>query len=166
MRDASVKARLVEVLRKTLEDELSVLRASAAAARDGATHEDAKAEHQYDTRALELSYLAGAQIARVERSSAALTALDELDFRPVSPDGPISVGSAVRVEDVDGKGEARNYLLSAVGGGNRLRVDGNTWQVLSPSSPLGKALLGKRLNDVVPWRVKGTEREFEIVEIF
>lgn len=156
------KARIVEALRTALTAELDVLRAAAAAAREGATHEEAKPENEYDTRALEQSYLAGAQAARVEVLEAALAHVYALNPPALGGDDPCQPGACVVVDD----GEAeRRYFICEVGGGTKLEVDGETWRVLTPGSPLGAALLHKRTGDVVEHAVRGELVELELTQI-
>jgi transcription elongation GreA/GreB family factor len=139
------KRRIIEALRAALAEELAVVRAAAASAREGATHEDAQPENEYDTRALEQSYLAGAQTARAEVLAGALKQVEGLSAQPW--DRPIGPGACVEVEDED---EAvRRYFLCDVAGGTRLDVDAERWWVLTPSSPLGRRLVGRSIGDVV-----------------
>lgn len=157
------KSAIVAALRARLQEELQVIQASAAAAREGATHEEAKPENEYDTRGLEQSYLAGAQAARAEALVVAIEGLDS--FRPRSfeqPDAQVQVGACVQVDDGE---STRCYFLSPVGGGTKLHVDGRIWWVLSPSSPLGRLLLGKRAGDAVEHLVRGESVELELVEV-
>jgi transcription elongation GreA/GreB family factor len=44
-------------------------------------------------------------------------------------------------------------------------MEGVTVQVITPPSPMGKALLGKRVGDVVELRTEGRAREVEILAI-
>lgn len=156
------KAALFEALRAQLAAELDIVKAAADAAREGATHEEAKPENEYDTRALEQSYLAGAQTARADALAAALASLEL--FRPphLTDDDPIRVGAAVVVDDGD---KPKRYLLCDVGGGTKIDVDGDRWWVLTPSAPLGRALVGRRVGDVVERRVRGEETSLEIIEV-
>jgi len=156
------KGRIIDALLERLHEELSVLRAAAAAAREGATHEDAKPENEYDTRALEQSYLAGAQAARVEVLQASVDVVERSSDAPQPPGASISVGVAVIVDD--GEGE-RRYYLCEVAGGTKLEVDGESWFVLTPSSPLGRKLIGRRVGDVIEHEVRGELRELEISAI-
>lgn len=157
------KARLLVMLTEALRQELHHLRAAAEAALQGATHEDAKPENEYDTRALEQSYLAGAQAARVDNLSAAISSLDSFHMPDLNDDDPIVLGAAVVVEDEEGA--PRRYFLCEVGGGAKLDLDGHRWWVLTPSSPLGKKLIGRRCGDVVEHVVRGDGVELEIVEV-
>lgn len=157
------KKALIESLTTHLTEELSVLRAAANAAREGATHEDARAEHQYDTRGLELSYLAGAQAARVHALEAAIETLKTLPVEELPAEAPIRVGAAVEVEGDEGR---RTYFLCPVGGGAKLQLGSSPVLVITPSSPVAKAVLRRRTGDVVEIRTKGATREVEVVSVY
>lgn len=157
------KAPILEALRAHLSRQLDELAAAAAAAREGATHEEAKPENEYDTRALEQSYLAGAQAARVENLAAAVASLEALVLPEVVDGAPCVVGAAVVVDDGE---EERRYFLSQVGGGAKLDVDGQRWLVLTASSPLGQRLLGRQVGDLVVHTVRGQESELEVIAVF
>ena len=157
------KSTLFDALRAQLARELQAVKAAADAAREGATHEEAKPENEYDTRALEQSYLAGAQTARAEALAAALTSLDLFQPPALSEDDPVRVGAAVIVDDGE---QSRHYLLCEVGGGTKLDVEGTRWWVLTPSSPLGRALIGRRVGDSVTRQVRGEETHLDLTEVF
>lgn len=157
------KAPLFAALRAELTRELAAVQAAAADAREGATHEEAKPENEYDTRALEQSYLAGAQAARAEQLATAVTTLELFQPPSLGEDDPIRVGAAVIVEEGD---QTRRYLLCDVGGGTKLEIDGARWWVLTPSAPLGRALIGKRAGDVIEREVRGRPASFEILEVY
>ena len=158
------KAPLFSALRDRLARELKVVKAAADAAREGATHEEAKPENEYDTRALEQSYLAGAQAARAEALAVSLTALERFHPPRFGEDDPIRVGAAVVVEDEDAA--SHRYLLCEVGGGTKLDVHGQRWVVLTPSSPLGRALIGRRVGDECERVVRGRATSLEILDVF
>ena len=56
--------------------------------------------------------------------------------------------------------------MSPHGGGVRLDLDGKSVQVVTPQSPLGKALLGKLHGDVIELRGKSGLREMTIVDVW
>ena len=156
------KRKIVAALRAALAAELEVVRAAAAAAREGATHEEAKPENEYDTRALEQSYLAGAQAARAEALEAALAHAAAKNPPSFGEDDRCQLGAGVVVHD----GEAeRRYFICEVGGGTKLEVDGASWRVLTPGSPLGAALLQKRVGDVVEQVIRGEACELELIAL-
>jgi len=156
------KQALVKALQAKLREEYEVVRAAAAAAREGATHEEAKPENEYDTRGLEQSYLAGAQTARAEAILAALAELELFRPKAFGERTPIGLGAWLRVDDGE---RARCYFLCAHGGGTKLTLEGETHVVLAPGSPLSRKLLGRRMGDVVEHVVRGEALELEIIEV-
>ena len=153
---------LVARLRDVLGRELDVLRQAVASAREGATHEQAKPENDKDTRALEQSYLAGAQSARVRLLEAADKRLEFLDVRDLRPSDPVRLGALVEA-DVDGV--LARYFIADAAGGTKTEVEGVEIQVVTPEAPLGQALIGRVAGDVIERNVGGKVREYEIVAV-
>lgn len=99
-----------------------------------------------------------------QRSAASREALDALDtFRPLplKKGERISVGAVVEVEDGDC---GRTLFLAPVGAGEELTGPGGDglFQVVTPQSPFGRALMGKRVGDVVEVPVRGELTEWTI----
>lgn len=138
------------------------MRRAADDAREAATHEEAKPENDKDTRALEASYLAGAQAARareLEGAIKATRAMALLDLRGKA----IQASALVVLEDED---EVRTtYFVAPFGGGAKLTVGGEPVQVVTPQSPLGGALLGRTEGEAIELRAKGALRELAIVDV-
>ncbi len=57
------------------------------------------------------------------------------------------------------------YFVAPQGGGLVTRVQGQAVQVITPQSPLGEALLGKKVGDQINVRVRDSVREYKIVSI-
>lgn len=131
-----MRERLLETLRETLSRELDALGRATAMARDEATSAESRPENQYDTRALEASYLAAGQGERLEDLKRLVAWAQTLDADPPSR---VESGAVVVLEDDRGR---TRTLLVAPRGGLTLDVDGHTVQVISASSPLGAALGG------------------------
>lgn len=139
------------------EAALATARAAHAAAVEGATHSEAKAENDKDTRGLEQSYLARGHAARVEELEAALLTVAGLS---VAQPGPrVALGAVVTVDD---DGATARYYLAPWGGGVTLA---GGIAVVTPTSPIGRALVGKAVGDVAEVHRPGGVREFEIVAI-
>lgn len=132
-----------EVCRRVAED-LATLIAAQKHTQAGATHEEAKPENDKDTRALEASYLARGQAERVvelERELALLASVASRDFKP---DAPIALGALVALDDGE---RIRWYLLAPAGAGIVLERPGATVRVITPQSPIGRAVIGKCAGD-------------------
>ena len=138
-------------------------RESARKTREGATHEESRAENDKDTRGLEASYLARGQAMRVEELEEAAARLRFLDSPPGGPAAPIALGSLITVE-IDGE-RRETYLLSPVAGGLRVGSEDAPVTLLSAASPVGRALVGKVEGDVLELRVAKALREYEVLRV-
>lgn len=145
------------------------MRKAAYDAAEAATHAEAKPENDKDTRALEASYLAAGQAERVRELESALKLLVGLELRDIGPTTPICASAVITLEDDEG--EHSMFFMSPHGGGVRLdlEVEGGSpasVQVVTPQSPLGKALLGRLHGDVIELRGKSGLREMTIVDVW
>jgi transcription elongation GreA/GreB family factor len=127
--------------------------------RADATHSEAKPENDKDTRALEQSYLARGQAMRAEAELEHVQVLRYLNLTPRHDDDPISAGALVELESDDAK---KVVFLLPHGGGIEVHVDGVEVHVITPASPLGKAVLGRTVGDEVQLRTRGVLREYVI----
>jgi len=102
--------------------------------------------------------------AQTQRELAAKEALDALNLfrpRPYRAKEPIGVGAIVEVEDGE---SGKTLFLAPVGAGEELTgPDGDgIFLVVTPVSPFGKALMGKRVGDVIEVPVRGEVTEWTI----
>lgn len=153
------KAALRTELVALLEAALATARAAHAAAIEGATHAEAKAENDKDTRGLEQSYLARGVAQRVVDLENAVADVTRLELRTFGPAAPVAMSALVAADE---DGEEQRFFLAPAGGGTLL--SGGV-QVLTTSSPLGRALLGKRVDDEVELRLPGKSRTLVISAI-
>ena len=161
------KQQLVDQLVKQLEISaraaLSARDAAAAEARDGATpdekREDARAAHQMQS-------FGRASQGRAQKALADVDALAR--FRPGKLDvqGRIGLGAIVEIEDSE-SGEGRTFFLAPVGAGMTLTGPGGDGHlsVVTPVSPIGRAVMGKRTGQCVDVTVDGDVREWQITYV-
>jgi hypothetical protein len=161
MSDDSKRQLLLAFIEK-LERDLVLLKAAAKATHEAATNEESKPENEYDTRALEASYLAGAQAKRVAEIQEVLTVFKNINLKPFAPDDPIQNSALVDIE-VDGK-PSRMFVLP-LGGGESVEFGGKTVQIVTPGSALGKALLGMHAGDSNTFEVNGKVKEIEVMNV-
>ncbi|MBK8257923.1 MAG: GreA/GreB family elongation factor [Polyangiaceae bacterium] len=154
------KTALKEELLRLLEDELSALERAQRETAKAATHEEAKPENDKDTRALEQSYLARGQAARVEDLRTGFAETQNLPTRAFSGGQPAALGALITAEEGD---QTHVYFLAGAGGG--LRLGGGAVQVVTTKSPLGRALLGKREGDDVEVPLAGKIRELSLLTV-
>lgn len=158
------KKELVEQLARQLEASahaaLAARTAAAAEAREGATpdekREDARAAHQ-------LATLGTASEARARQALADVDRLLQFQPRPLAASAAIEVGAIVEIEDPD-SGEGRTFFLAPVGAGISLTGPGGDGHlsVVTPASPIGRAVLGRRIGDVIDITVERELREWQI----
>jgi transcription elongation GreA/GreB family factor len=132
---------------------------AAEAAREAAT----PAERREDARvALEYGSLARGQTRRAERVRAELAALDGFHPAALARNARVALGAIVEVESDDGQG--RTFFLAPVGAGMELIVpDGDGFlSVVTPASPLGRAVLGRRVGETVDVTIDGEVREWTL----
>lgn len=156
------KLALTMALRSALRDARDRMMAAQRTSAEGVTHEDAKSEGDKDMRATEASYIARGQAKRVEELEAELGKVIAFHPKPLPEGSRVVLGAVVRVDEEAGE---RVIFLAPAGGGTSLTVDGVGVHVVSPSSPLGKALLGASAGDAVLVRRGGVEDEITIVAV-
>jgi hypothetical protein len=156
------KKELVAAFIEQLERDLLTSKAAAQATYEAATHEESKAENEYDTRGLEASYLAGAQAKRAAEIDEVLSLFRNLPFKIFASSDSVQSTALVQV-DLDGK--RSTLLLMPKGGGERLNFNGEAIQIVTPNSSLGEALLGLRVGDVAEVEVGDHVRECEVLAI-
>lgn len=85
-----------------------------------------------------------------------------LPVRDYSVDDVICPGTLVQLEL---NHNAAYYLLVPKGGGLVTRVDGQPVQVITPQSPLGEILLGRKVGESVELRSGENVRQYRVVSI-
>ncbi|MFT5583991.1 MAG: hypothetical protein ACI9VR_001575 [Cognaticolwellia sp.] len=125
------KAQAIDALKRAFRLELAAIEQASAAARDETTNAETKQESKYDTRAIEASYLARGQAVRVSALRQLTAWFEQLQARPCTE---IQVGALFQLE-----GSADWFFMAPVGGSGA-DLAGQRIKVISPASPLGKAL--------------------------
>jgi transcription elongation GreA/GreB family factor len=154
-------AQLVERLRETLRVAEQARDAAEEEAREGAT----PAEKREDARtALEFQSLAKGQAQRATRARTELATLDGFRPRPLERDEPVALGAVVEVEH---EGGGFTIFLAPVGAGEELAGPGGDGflSVVTPASPLGRAVLGRRVGESFETRIGGESREWTITHV-
>ncbi len=157
------KKAILKLFQDQIAASLAVLVQAANAAHEAATHAESKAEDQYDTRGLEASYLAGAQSRRALELEQAITLFRHLDVAQFDEKSTIAATALVELRDGE---KASWYYLLPLGGGLKAEFEGKTIQTITPQSPLGGAILGRRQGDEVQIQIQNKTRDYEIVGVW
>jgi transcription elongation GreA/GreB family factor len=156
------KRAILKKITAKLVEELEVYHRAAQFSRTEATHESNKAENKYDTRGLEASYLARGQSMQAAELEAALVEFEKLGLRKFTADDAIAVGALVAVEV---GGETNIYFLGPRAGGTEIEHDKKEILVITPPSPLGEQLTGKRQGEKLQLNFGGSKQTAKIVSV-
>jgi transcription elongation GreA/GreB family factor len=156
------KREILRLLRDSVSADLATMSAAQRVVVDGATHEENRPENDKDTRALEQSYLARGQAQRVVELQDSLNLLKALDLHAFSPESRIALGALVALDDA---AEVVHYFIAPAGGGVRVSVAGIEVRVVTPQSPIARALLGKCQGEDLELRTPQGVRECSIASV-
>ncbi len=132
---------IIKAILDELEKELSTSLIAANNAHKDATDDQSVAETQYDTVAIEASYLAEGQSRRVQEFQQAILAYQQLPLRVFSEDCAINTGALVQLAQDEDKHHW--FFIGPAAGGFRTSIAQNNITVITPHSPIGKALVGQ-----------------------
>jgi len=145
-----------------LQADLQMLERAVAMAHDTATHADCLGSSKYETMGLEASYLAQGQGTRLLEVERALEYFKRL--RQTQSASVIGLSSLVVLDDEQGN---RQLLwLDGEAGGLQVGYGEMTITVITPKSPLGRALLAKSAGDTFEINIAGNTRSYEIDAIY
>ena len=142
------KATLRDAIIRELRQELVRQTNAAELARDEATSEESRAENKWDTHSQEAAYLAEGQAKLAAEIGASIELFGTMPLPDFGPADPIALGALVELQSEKTQKRTR-YLLGPRAGGLELVVDSESVLVLTPQSPLGRLLIGRRLGDVI-----------------
>jgi transcription elongation GreA/GreB family factor len=160
--DLSTKKELLKKLILELEQDLEKAQIVAKDSRDAAINEESKPENEYDTRAIEASYLAGAQAHRVRDLEAQIQILRLTEPRLFKKDSAIDATALVHVLQDD---EESWFFMLPQGGGKVIKWESKVISILTPQSPLAQEILGLKVGDTAFLQKKDRLVEVEILAI-
>jgi transcription elongation GreA/GreB family factor len=141
---SDIKTRLWKQLQDTLALQMEGWDRSVRSAHEEAIHEQSKSEGKYDTRATEASYLAEGQARQAAELARAALQLADFVSPDFGPGDPIALGALVLVQ---GARESAWHWMVPCAGGTELTWEQEKVLVLTPQSPLGQQLMGRKVSD-------------------
>ncbi|MBC8095451.1 MAG: GreA/GreB family elongation factor [Akkermansiaceae bacterium] len=156
------KKALLKAVVAQLVSELEVYLRAAQASHAEATHEQSKAESKYDTRGLEASYLAQGQSRQAAEMAAAIQEFETMKPRDFVKGDFIDVGALVELE----QGKDRSlYMIGPRAGGTEVTHEKREVLVITPQSPLGSQLVGKKQGDKLQLTLAGAKNQYKVVTV-
>ncbi len=156
------KRAIIQKITAKLTSELEVYFRAAHASRTEATHESSKAENKYDTRGLEAGYLARGQSKQAAELEAAIAEYQKLGVRKFADGDGIAVGALVELEH---GGESSIYFVGPRAGGTEILHDKKEILVITPQSPLGEQLMGKKADQQPQLNFGGAKQAAKILKV-
>lgn len=156
------KRALIEKIVKQLTSDLEGYMRAARAAHAEATHEQSRAENKYDTRSIEASYLARGQSKQAAEIEAAIEAFGKLDGRAFAPGEPVDLGALVELE---GAGERTIYFIGPKAGGTEVMHQKREVLVITPQSPLGEQLMGRKQGESLQMTIAGATNKYLVASV-
>lgn len=156
------KRALIEKIVKQLTSDLEGYMRAARAAHAEATHEQSRAENKYDTRSIEASYLARGQSKQAAEIEAAIEAFGKLDGRAFAPGEPADLGALVELE---GAGERTIYFIGPKAGGTEVMHQKREVLVITPQSPLGEQLMGRKQGEFLQMTIAGASNKYLVASV-
>lgn len=153
------KTELLNEVVLALQSLLTQAVTAAENAHKAAIDDQSVAETQYDTLAIEASYLAEGQSRRIDDLKAQIQQLEALQAETElqgAVNSEVSLGSLVWLDYDDG--ENKKVFILPCGAGIQLEVADEKVLVITPKAPLAKAILGKTVDDDFEIVIAGQDR--------
>lgn len=164
-----VKSSLIEQLIKTTEAELSRAQSARQSSQKDAIEAEGAMLSRYDTMKEESQYLenAFARVVTEQKRNLQRLRVFITELKGLAPTGRASLGSLCKVEQEydDGEVTTRRIFLAPVAGGASLEMDGEVVKVMTPTSPMGNALLGRSEEEDFEIRIADRQVYVEVVEV-
>lgn len=129
-----------------LQRELDLQARAAHDSREEATSEESKSEGKYDMRSQEAAYLAEGQARLAMEIGESLALYHALDVADLPAGSAAAAGALITLE---ARNRSAIYFLGPRNGGLEVVVGDDTVTVVTPASPLGRQLVGRRAGDAV-----------------
>lgn len=157
------KSLLLKQIVAALGESLEVLERAARASHAEATHESSRAESKYDTRGLEASYLAGGQARQAREIIDSMKLYQSLATRDFAAGDLIDLTAVVEVEAEDA---SNKYFIGPKSGGVEVNFKGEEITVITPQSPLGQNLVGKKAGQGWTAKVGSSTVKYKIIKVW
>lgn len=156
------KIGLLRAVIEQIDVEIATMTRIAREAAEAASHEENRAEGIKDMRSTEASYVAKGQAARALELEHSRTRLIALELKTFSAAAAIESTALVQLLH---RNRSTWYFILPAGGGRQISQAGVSYQTITPTSPLGSALLGLSVGDDAEVSTPTEIRFYEVLAI-
>lgn len=156
------KSAVREAILVQLQNELNLQSRAAHDSREEATSDESKSEGKYDMRSQEAAYLAEGQARLAAEIAESIALYHSLELPDFSNGRPAALGALVTLES---RGRLVIYFLGPRNGGMEISIGDKTCLVVTPSSPLGRQLLGRGVGDSIQLPGRGAPVAHRVVAV-
>jgi len=157
------KTRIFKLIIEQITHDQNILFTAAKTAHAASIHEENIPDNKYDTLGLEASYVAQGQANRAQEIKLALETFKQLTLQSFDEDSEIRLTALVMLRADDGS--VKHVFIGPREGGLKVIDQDCEIMVITPGSPLGKSLIGKRCGDRIETGSGNNRKEFEIIEV-
>lgn len=143
--------------------ELTTATTASEQAHASATHSENVADNKYDTLAVEAAYLAHGQSVRITQLQQSIANYRQLVSIRNPDNASINIGHTVTINDANEN--VQRLFIGPSAGGIRLLIDGLEILTITPQTPMGKALMGKAVDDEITLAVGANSKYFVVTDI-
>ncbi len=154
---------LISAIIAQLEDELATAISASGDAHASATHSENIASNKYDTLAVEAAYLAHGQSIRIAELQESIALYRRFHRPHFNQQSTIQLGARVEIEN--DSGGIQRLFIGPAAGGLSIGEKPDTVQLITPSTPLGQALLNKTVGDEFELHIRSVSQSFAIIGI-
>lgn len=141
------KSHFLDQILAQLEAEFAMQTKAAQLAHNEAISEESRPKSKYDTHGQEAAYLAQGQARLADEVGESIKVYRNCVFPAYQPTDPISIGALVEITSAE---QTTRFLLGPKSGGLELSdPPNNPVNLITPQSPLGRQLIGKRIGDSI-----------------
>lgn len=130
---------------------------------DQATDKEAIARSKYEMFGLEASYLAHGQAVRVSECEADILAYRKLPRLVYTENSSINQGALVTLVNQDDV--ESTFFIGPSAGGVKVAHQDLVFSLITPSAPLGKAMIGQQVGDEFELNLAGKKQQYEIIDV-
>lgn len=143
------KTALRDAILHHLRQELATQTNAAELARDEAISEESRPENKWDTHSQEAAYLAEGQARLAVEVVRSIEIYTTLPLPAFQASDPAAIGAIVELGRPAAAVARSWYFLGPRAGGIEVQFEGRTILVVTPQSPLGRQLIGRRVGEAV-----------------